>query len=275
MDIKSFSTSGNSMSRAEHRASFIMAGAAIIAAGLILASSSIILRSLAAVPLVFVLPGLSLYRAACGGSLWNLQTAATSVGLSMAVTVLSGFVLHLFGALSAEGWALMLCCLVTAASLLSLLGDRDANSGLPPRMRVTLPPGHWVMFGIAVAVALASIVLARSGAISHHQYAFTEFWMVPKGERGANIVTVGISNAENVATTYDIALFADDASFARKSGITLQPGTSWSEDVSINARFARAGRIQAWLFRADTPHDIYRKVWLSRPTEPATPAKEQ
>jgi uncharacterized membrane protein len=249
--------------------------AALIAVAFLLASSNVTLKTVAAVPLVMYLPGSSVIRAARMDWHHDLRGIALAVGLSMAIAVLGGLVIELLNALSLNGWAVLLGSVVLLASVVSSVRSRQPTMPVTPNAK-KLTSVQWTMYGTAALVMLASVGLARVGAVNHHEYAFTEFWMVPKGAVGGNIITVGVSNSEKAKTTYDVVLFADDATVARMPSVTLLPGESWSEDVFLNGQLARAARVQAWLFRSDAPHDVYRKVWLSNSVSSNTvTAKDQ
>jgi uncharacterized membrane protein len=261
---------------AEKRLSLTIIVFAVLAASISVASSSVLVRSIVAIPLFLFLPGHSVLHLVTGRRRFDLENLVLAVGLSMAIAVLGGVALNLIGALSLIGWAVLSAAVTVGATAAgSLTAARSVQPGRPWMMSPGLRPAQWMMCLVAVLLAFGSVELVRSGAEAQHEYAFTEFWMVPKGAPESNMVTIGIRNSEKVPTTYDIALFADGANVSRRSGITLQPGKSWLDDVALDTQLQHAERVQAWLFRSDAPYDVYRKVWISGPGKPAAAMKEQ
>jgi uncharacterized membrane protein len=263
------------MSSVEQRTSIAIIGYAALTFIVARSSFGVVVRGLAATPLVLFLPGYSVLRIAVGARRLDLETLAFSIALSMAIDIFGGLVLNVFDALSLYGWTLLLGLVTVSALTLSLFGVSAPAKLAPRSASLRLRPTQWAMCAAAVLIGSGAIGLARSGAASQHEYTFTEFWMVPNAPSGGNIVTVGIKNEEKVASTYSIALFADGANVSRRSGIALQPGESWSDVVPLNGPLVRAQRVEAWLFKDDQPDNVYRKVWLSDPVNSVTHSKEQ
>jgi uncharacterized membrane protein len=262
------------MANVEQKATIGMIGYVAVAAIVAIVSSSLCLRASAAIPLVLFLPGYSVLRATIRAGRLDLQTLVFSIALSVAIDILGGLVLNAFDALSMYGWALWLCAVTVGACALSPLGVSPSVTISPRTTSLGLRPAQWAMCAAAVLIGTGAIGLARSGAANQHEYAFTEFWMVPNAASGGNVATVGISNQEKVATTYEIALFANGANVSRRSGIALQPGETWSDVIPLNGQLGRADRVEAWLFKADAPENVYRKVWLSNAVKSPTHTKD-
>lgn len=235
---------------------------AALALAVDLLSPDIALRTVAASLLIFVLPGYSIMRL-INDRLRGFETIVLSVALSIAVIVLGGLLLNAIGAFSEVGWNTLLAIITIVASLGSLIrgASEVAAPASFPSMRVR--PGYWGIFAAALAIGLGAVAIARTGAERQHQYSFTELWMVAGRGSSENLATLGVRNAEDVTTTYEIALFADGTSISRRAAIVLQPGETWTDVFPLNGRLKLANRVEARLFRANDPDTTYRKVWLS------------
>ena len=240
---------------------------AVLAAMVSTTSADVALRGIVVTPLLLFATGYSVLRATNGAMPLNLQTIVFSVALSIAICVLTGVVLNTFDTLSVLGWTASLGLLTAGVSTLSLIRcarpARKKTFGSLPNLRLA----HWAMFGAAASISVVSVGLARSGAMAQREYAFTQFWMVPDMASSGNLVTIGIRNEEQISTNFEVAIFADGAGVSRQSGIALAPGETWSNVVPLSGKMSRADRVEAWLFKAHAPNNVYRKVWLSNTSD--------
>ncbi len=86
--------------------------------------------------------------------------------------------------------------------------------------------------------------------------------MVPRTSMEQNVVTIGVRNQEGAQQQYQIAIVADGATVDQWPSVTLEPGVSWTADVSLGPIAQRSKRIEAWLIRPGFSDHIYRRVWL-------------
>src|SRR5207249_3376625 len=104
-----------------------------------------------ALPLVFVLPGYTLTEILFHKrSLDISHRLVLSLGLSLAIDILGGFMLNLLpGGLQAISWAVLLGLFTAVCSLFVVYLRRGAgvNRVRPIRFRFTLYP--WILFGLA------------------------------------------------------------------------------------------------------------------------------
>jgi len=249
--------------------SYVVAVGQLAAIGIMAAigAESVVLRTLLAAPLVLYLPGFVILRALFPEARVDIEQTAFAIGLSMAITVLCGLLLHVVGFLTPLGWALSLggiTIAVCAAGRFAPLPD--------PPMR----PSDWqralgfnrsqlALLACAVAISLSSIYLARQGALAHREYAFTEFWLVPNEAKGRNVFTVGLKNEEKVPATYDVEVMVDGRMVQAWRSILVPAGQQYSADAAVPLEPTRVQRVEAWLFKGGNDRLVYRKAWAATP----------
>ena len=155
-----------------------------------------LLRTAAAAPFVLFLPGYAVLNAAFAGNMSGAKGFSLSVGLSLAIVVLTGFLLDVIYGLTPLAWAVALSgitlffvwraptvriCILSAESVAPLKVQRSDRAAL-------------LAAGVFVVLA---IVIARSSALNYKPFDFTEFWLVPSADLPATY-TVGISNQESL-----------------------------------------------------------------------------
>jgi uncharacterized membrane protein len=236
-----------------------------IAIALFLALGGGALRVLVALPFVLVLPGLALTLALFpAGALDTAERILFSLGLSLAVTALSGLALHLTPwGLRPATWATLLGHVTLAAGGAAYLRRRGR-----PRAGAASPPRRGLTGAQALCCALAALVLAGTltvtvrGAQDQVPVGFTQLWIVPASGDQAS-VQLGLSNREPDTTAFRVQ-FEVDGRVRRTWTPTLASGATWEETVPLPADIPPTATIEAVLYRADSPSTIYRRVQLQR-----------
>ncbi len=240
------------------------AGLAVVAIATAVVPALAPLRPYGALPLALLLPGLAVSRLALPRFPVSLELFVLACGLSVAISIAAGLLLNLGGALTPLGWASALGGVTLLSSAAQFLRN---PSPAPPvdsvGVRLPLSIGQAAMFAVACAIALCGVGLARVGAMSQSEYAFTEFWMTPHDPVARDVVTIGVRNEEKATTGYRVVIVADGATIGRWPPVTLDPGATWTVDFPIDGELRRARRVEAWLYREDDPKLVYRKVWLA------------
>jgi hypothetical protein len=215
-----------------------------------------LVRSVVALPLVFVLPGYVLLEALSprdAGDRANERVALT-IGLSLAVCALGALLLNLFTpGLRASTWTALLGS-VTVLGAAAAMTRRDPN--VRPALRRPRPRS--VIGGCAAATAILAIVVAM--LISHHgaeQQAagqrFSQLWMLPEGGE----ITVGVHSEEPVARRSTLEL-AVDGRVKSSWTLALAPNQTWVKHLPRPAS-APGQRVIAELL---IPGRAPLKVWL-------------
>jgi uncharacterized membrane protein len=218
------------------------------------ATTNVVMRSLASVPLVFFLPGLALLRA-LGIDRSLPERYALAIALSIAVTILGGFVLGGAGLLTPLGWAAWLSGVAVTGSLIAAIRGNDAPvSWQKPAIALR----HWVLFGAAVIVTVGTSVLAvERSEYGDQPFRYTDFWMVPDGPARSGAFTIGVKNAEPTAHDFDIEVTLDGRTVAVWRGIRVNSGQTLTRETMLPTTGRKA---EAWLFKSNDPSLVYRKV---------------
>lgn len=248
----------------------IVAALGLCSLFLVALPTAVWLEAVAALLLVFVLPGYAVAAAIfLPGDLRPDVRATLVVVFSVACTALGGLLLQVFVPLDHTIFAALL--LVTTAAGLAVAARRRvlARSSRETRaLRIALP-GIPALAALLVAVAMTGSAIAIATAGQHRQFAdehFTALWMLPEAKPGTNPpgapLRVTVVNHEGETVTYKLRVQQG----SRKLGQwRLAPPAShkWSTTVSLPDPEARAPVVAA-LFHDGSP---YRRVALVPGTE--------
>jgi uncharacterized membrane protein len=243
-----------------------------------------VIRLVAAVPLVFFLPGTALAAALLGDEEDRWVGAALSLGLSLAVAAIGGVVLNLSPwGLVAGSWAALLSVITLAGALAGFVrrDERTGHRGVPGRsadrwaaeQRSPVRSGGvggsavLVTAGLLAAVALA---VAQFGAAHAGRPAFTQLWMVPTSSPDGTVLRIGILNQESTALRFELRVQVDGATVHRWPSLAIPRGSEWRETFVLPAAAARARTIEVVLYRSDGPESPYRHVRIWRPATQGT-----
>lgn len=219
------------------------------------------LRAALAGPLVFVLPGYALCmallpRRAPGRS----ELLIISVGLSLAVCALGGLALTLTPwGLGAETWAALLCSITLGASIVAVLRREAVNPPIAAEAsRAPLSIRPFVLVGVSVVVASASLWVARMPPPELPSQAYSVLWAIPApDEPGA--IRVGVNSGEAETQGFEVRIVAGAQQLA-KFPIQLAPAGVWEKQVPLVG--VGEPLVEVQLYRADAPDVIYRRVAL-------------
>jgi hypothetical protein len=241
--------SGDSVVRPDNRFLLTCLASACALLAEVVLSASPILRTVIALPLVFVLPGEAALRA-LDLRFGPVARTPIVVGMSTAMTLVGGIVLDCLGGLTPIGWVAWL----GAATVLpaTLAGGGGAGDSITlPVVRVR----HAIMLAATCAILVLTFLSKVHSTELYHPFDYTDFWMVPQ-EPGSDAYTIGIKNGEGRAELYTVRLLVDRQITGEWQDIVLAPKQSMTLPVSVPPGTAA----QAWLFRAAQPNSIYRSV---------------
>lgn len=218
-------------------------------------------RLLLVAPLVLFLPGHALLRAFAFRASSAFTWFVVATGLSMAVTIVGGFVLNGGGWIDAPGWVFWCAGIVIVADVATLLrGHAAARSW-------RLPPGPSLGQGIALAAAVllivAAFVFTGRDSTSYRPFPSIEFWMVAPDPQRPNAVTIGVTNGEATARTFDIEVTLAGRPEAQWRSLYIGPGETVTKEVAFSALGRE--RAEAWLVPSDDRSKVHRRVfrWVS------------
>jgi len=247
----------------------IMIAAMNVAWALIPHSQSVV-GIILALPLVLLLPGYTLTemlfpKRPFGAS----QRLTLSLGLSLAITILSGFILNLLPqGLGSLSWAGFLGLLTGSFSLVAGYRRRvlTLDSVQPSRLRLTSHDG--ILFGLASLVLVLAVVYSALATAYQPYKAFTQFWMLPSAQTGKScVVRLGAHSFETTRVTYRITMTINGAQLATWSPVTLAPQQEWDQVVTLKPVATKnKSYVEARLYRSDQPESVYQRVNLTFPT---------
>jgi len=222
------------------------------------------IRTVLALPLIVFLPGHAVLAAALPTQVTGLPRFVFSVGLSLAIVVLSGLGLHFLSAMTRPGWVWALSAITAMGYAVAFVRHFSAGTPSPWSFsfawNVSLRDASFYSGSLA-AVTLA-FMLAVTADPQHQEFHFTEFWMTPDRTDEIGAVNIGIRNVEANATSYDLELMLDDRIIAAWRDVHLKKGETWAQDIDLPSP-ARSQRLEAWLFKAGDHQTVYRRVWLA------------
>jgi len=242
----------------------VMAAASACLLVTLLAVDSVVLRTIFALPLVFVLPGYALVRAVfTRREIGITERLLFSVGLSLALTILGGVLLNLTPwGLQPVSWAVWLWSLTAAACLAALLLRR-------PALAVDAASHRWLGVGqripqlITAAVLLgAAVVMVRLPTPFYGFEGYTSLSMVPVDGQNRGAVRVEIDSAEFQPAAYRLAIDINGRVVQEWTKIELEPGEQWNNIVSLPTPPTDEETVNAVLYRVDTGGAVYRSVAL-------------
>src|SRR4051812_45670308 len=227
-------------------------GLSVILLLAVLATDNVAVRAVLSTPLVFFLTGHVVLRAVRPLNTGTLENIVYSVGLSIAVCVLGGFLLNKLSLLTSVGWASYLLVVNIVASIVALRHPYE-KFAMPtlPRVRV------WQIasIGAAVAITIGAFALANSNIESFKEFDYTELWLVPTAKPGK--LLIGINNVEQEPAEYDLIITAGKTMIASWPSIQLNPGDKpWVKEVVVGSNEEKA---EAILYRS-SDHALYRRV---------------
>jgi uncharacterized membrane protein len=216
-----------------------------------------------ALPLVLFLPGFAVLRLAIDPATFRLSHALLACGISIAVTICGGFLLHSLGAITARGWMVLLGGITLVSFVASIWRwgwSMPRAEGLSAFASVS--GRDTAMFVCALAITVGAYLTARDGALAHREFPATEFWMVPQHECCPNALTLGIRNLEGNTTKYEVEIMLEGHIVGAFRSITVAPGDTWTAEANLSFKPGSGRRAEAWLFKNGDHSVIYRRVWV-------------
>ncbi len=217
-----------------------------------------------ALPLVFLFPGyvvtevLSYKR-----PLNTTYLAILSIGLSLAIDILSGFLLNLLPVgLRAVSWIVLLGLLTVIFALLLAFLRRGApiNESSIPAIRFRVH--EYALVGLAVLIIVLSLQYAVQGVVQQPHQGFTQLWLLPPQTAKSCVLRLGVRSFESTSTTYMVTTRENGKQVNVQSSIVLAPQQEWDSAVAIPATATTDVAVDVSLYRADRPGAVYRDVHM-------------
>jgi hypothetical protein len=235
-------------------AACLWAGATVAAVAV---SDSLLLRTILAAPMVFLVSGHAVLRALGVRTISVSEHLAYAVGASLAAGIAGGFALNAAGVLTPLGWAVWFCAVTVGATLVAA-GRRDAPDlpAWPGPVRVSLWQG--AALALAVLVATGAYTLAIRDEATDRQFKYTELWMLPPASGDPSRLTVGVRSGEAQTQRFDLEITLDGRPFAVFRSLTIAPGQTWAREIPVPILATRQ-KAEARLYRPED-NRLYRSV---------------
>lgn len=221
----------------------------------------------AALPLVFFLPGYALATAIFArGRIPLRHLLVLSVGLSLAVLALGALPLnYLPGGVRAGWWALLLVIVVFAAARSAAI--RRPSSRAAPRpsspWKPRLNPAQAGLSALGALAIVAAIVLAFIPVGAKDALGYTQMWIRPlEGEKAG--VEIGVDSGEQEEASYRLWVKFGEGEAPQGRYFKLAPGETRVVRLLTEKQPAKAEQIRAALFKQGGPGHAYRRVsaWI-------------
>lgn len=240
----------------------LVALVALVSAPITLLFPTLVAASLA-VAMVFVLPGYAwsaslLYRCKFG----IVETVVATIGISMTIVVLGGFLLNLTPwGLRHHSWTLLLLSALAAGVAVLWLKRRQAPTAIPdPRRYCLFTSRQAILVILTFFVTAAALLVAQYGANQHTGAGFTQFWLLQTSQ--PNTVRVGMRNQEGVATTYRLRITVGGRTLRDWYPIRLPPDSRWEAEALLTLPREPGDYVEATLYREMNGDVVYRRAHL-------------
>ncbi len=227
-----------------------------------LPSRPLIVGIILAVPLVFVLPGYTLtqvlFRKQSPDPLTDtakniilqprlkidqpvsaVDYIIFSLGLSLAIDVVMGFILNVFPmGLQLQSWTISLGLLTTVFALLATYRRRRHRVKYQRRSRPRITIYEYIVLGLAIVEAFVAVWFSA------------------------------IRPFETTSVTYRIMVTANGTQVTSWPSIILANQQEWDRLVSVTPATSGSILVDARLYRLDKPETVYREVHVTLPSCP-------
>lgn len=235
-----------------------------------------VLRAIAGLLLVLILPGLALTDALFVGNLGGLKRFLFVIVSSVTTTILlTALLLSTPWGIQQGSWAVGLLGITSAAALLARLRRRNkplhaADFGSSQgRLRVPLP--YAMLMAGALFIVGFALYNARTSPPATFYEGYTLLWMIPVNnspaaksdtDAGTRVFEIGIDSKEFAPASYTLQVVANHQVIYSWSPIQLNVNQTWKKRFELPIEKEPVEKIEAFLYVADAPGTIYRQVSL-------------
>ncbi len=258
---------------------FVIFGIALLnVVWLLLPITSVWVSVLLALPLVFFVPGYLLTTILTHTRRLNVFHRLTfSLGLSLTIDILAGFLLNVFPiGLRTQSWVVLLSFLTLLFALVVLYLRRDtvyvsereehrstkmssqSRSIFWPRVR------DGFVFALAITLVILSLLYATRGVAEGTHPGFTQLWMLPPSHIARNCaVSVGIRSFENGPVVFHAVVTMNSVQTMSWPTLTLAPNQLWERSIAFTPTTVKNVFVEMKLYRNDKPMVVYREVHIT------------
>jgi uncharacterized membrane protein len=219
-----------------------------------------------ALPLVFLLPG---YLLTCvlvhQRTLDGTYYLTFSIGLSIAIDVLLGFILNILpGGLQITSWAAALSLCTLGLIFPAVRQRRKTHIEQASSQPTSFSLLSAILLGLAVLITISAIMYSASGVVQQPHKMFTQLWLLPSDQANHSCtVRVGIQNLEAAPMTYNVKMNLNKVPFHIWSSISLNQEKTWEQQVTLTPGTSETMNIEVQLYQVSKPETVYRDVQLT------------
>jgi uncharacterized membrane protein len=234
----------------------------------LVAASFTPVKTLLALPFVFFLPGYALTAALFVERPPDfLERVILSLGLSITIVALAGFILNLTPwGMQPVSWALLLGVITLGLSIVAHVRRKEQRSSVLERPVFTIGSRQTLLFGLTFLIFTGTLAVARVGISREQRPGFTQLWMQPVDGADQNAIRLGVTSHEVSAVTYQLHLKVGGNVLVEWESIELEPGEQWETTVVLPAWLIGSETLEGVLYRSDAPGSVFRRVtwWRAR-----------
>lgn len=221
-----------------------------------------VLRMLVTLPLVLFLPGFALTIILFKrGHLGVPEQLLLSVGLSVAITALSGLILNWtpWGLRTTTLWIALLVVLAVEMVVVGYLYGLHWTKAISLPSQVNFTPRQWILVSLAALVTLTAVYVDRAPVPQEGFEGYTTLWIQPSDS--SDTFELGVRSNEFETTKYQIRVELD-GNLSDGPTLELKPGETWEGVLSISSGELKDQPLKIFLYRLDQPNEVYRHaVW--------------
>ncbi len=239
-----------------HADLFITAAVAVLSGAAIVTSAPVALTTPLGIALLAA-PGYLLSQLMFGSRLIGLERLAVITVLAFCVPIFGGLLLYLARLpLNRVSWLGLLCGVTLVSDAVLFLRRRGQSPSTEREKGWHLRGRPMAAFGVAVAIAIGAVGLARAGAAMQRYPGFTQLWLAhPNGN--ARTANLGVSNYEGRRTQYRLILLHNGQPTTVWT-FALANGQTWRRSPAFTGHFT----ITADLYRLPDSSRLYRHVTI-------------
>ncbi len=224
-----------------------------------------ILRVIAGLPLVLILPGLAIRLAIFPKKIFGMaEQILIVIGTSIMLAACLGVILSALGMrLDTKSWSIFLSLITLITCLVAAYRRQRLGVESPLNFTVNLHWGQLLFLGFAGLILIGAFSfrwLPPDGLKTDQGY--TIFWIRPD-EAKPNLIHLGVNSNEFSSKVFRVSLLADGQALQEWQDITLAPGEKWETTYELTEQQLSTARVEAQLYKLDDPQSVYRQVWLA------------
>ncbi|HCI82129.1 MAG TPA: hypothetical protein DHW02_20845, partial [Ktedonobacter sp.] len=188
-----------------------------------------------------------------------------SLGLSLALDIVGGFILNILPiGLQALSWAVFLGLLTTVLCFPIVYLRRGAQLRAIQPLRFRFNGFAFLLFGLAIVVAILSVLYSIIGVEQQPHPGFTQLWMLPATQNGQGCaVRLGVQSSEAASVTYRVVMTTNGSQVTTWPSVVLAPQQEWNRLVPVTVGATGSTFVEVQLYRLDKPQSVYRQVHLT------------